>query len=61
MPEVVHDAPLSEIWVTEKGHRHRVYRGDTQAHIDYKLAKYDACRPEIILVPPPKEGEPAKT
>jgi hypothetical protein len=50
MPDIKHDAELTEIWVWERGERHRVYRGDTQEHIDWKLNHYRKHKHEIILV-----------
>lgn len=52
MPEIPHDAPLTEIWVTDMGQRFRVYRGDTQAHIAWKLHKYRNKKHEIIEIEP---------
>lgn len=45
---IEHDTVLSEVWVTENGHRHRVYRGDTKEHIAWKLKKYELYHPELI-------------
>jgi hypothetical protein len=53
---IVHDAPLTEVYATEKGHRHRVYRGDTQEHIDWKLHEYRHRFPELIEVPAGEKG-----
>lgn len=59
-----HDAPLSEIWCVENGVRHRVYRGDSQEHIEWKLYEHrvgqkHSHRPELIELPnldaPPAE------
>jgi hypothetical protein len=53
---IKHDAPLTEVWCVENGHRQRVYRGDTQEHIDWKMHEHRvgqkfSHRPELIEIP----------
>lgn len=51
MPEIVHDAPMTEIYAwTKAGTRHRVYRGDTAEHIAWKMNKYKDRKIEVIVV-----------
>ncbi len=52
---IAHDAPLTEIRCVENGVRFRVYRGDTQEHIDWKLYEHrknqkHSHAPELIEV-----------
>jgi hypothetical protein len=45
---IQHDSPITEIWVTENGRKLRVYRGDTKAHIEWKLKEHKDKDPETI-------------
>jgi hypothetical protein len=53
MPEIKHDAPLSEIYIWENGKRSRVYRGDTREHIAWKMKEHEAQNPELVRADPP--------
>lgn len=58
--DIPHDAPLTEIWAVEKsGRRFRVYRGDTRAHIEWKIEEYTKRGAKIEIVEIPREGVPA--
>lgn len=59
--DIEHDAPLTEIWAIERSgkNRYRIYRGDTQAHIDWKIAEYKKRKIRIEVIEVPREGVPA--
>ena len=51
MPDIPKDAPLTDIYIrTPSGSRHRVYRGRTKAHIEWKLPEHRNRNPEVIEV-----------
>ncbi len=54
---IAHDAQLTEIYVTDRGHRYRVYRGDTAAHIEFKLETHKNHSPEVVIIAPALEDE----
>lgn len=64
MPEgttdIAHDAPLTEIWALgPREQRYRIYRGDTQAHIDWKIEEYRKRKIKLEVIEVPREGVPA--
>lgn len=51
MPEIKYDAPLTEIWTLDGDTRkHRVYRGRTKAHIEWKIEEYQRRKIEFEVV-----------
>lgn len=58
--DIPHDAPLTEIWVQHGGGRFRVYRGDTKAHINWKIDEWGRRRGNILeVIEIPRDGVPA--
>lgn len=55
--KIPHDAPLTEVWATgTSGKRLRVYRGDTRAHIEWKVKEYTGRGAVVEVVEIPREG-----
>lgn len=58
MPEN-HDLDIQEVWATEEGVRHRVYRGRNPAHISWKMTYHKRHHPELVTPEqPPKPPKP---